>query len=278
MSQRPLSSSSASPSHGTSTNNGLSPNRHSSPGDSPPPPPSSAASIGDFTDSLRRRKVHKCDFEGCEKVYTKSSHLKAHKRTHTGTCHFCFCFSLVENINGSCVLYSNIQWCWFSILFFCFSVFFCFFCASVAQVKSRTNVRGMVALGNLHGLTSWPATSGSTRDKSRSVATCASVRSHDPTICHCTWSDTDVIDHVGCYTFTVYYSLKATPTHTHTHTKRNGFTRWHSLHFLYSLNFWFRNFRACKLRWRLAVRRDTEREVKRSTSSSSSSARAKHSK
>lgn len=95
LSQRPLSSSSASPSHGTSTNNGLSPNRHSSPGDSPPPPPSSAASIGDFTDSLRRRKVHKCDFEGCEKVYTKSSHLKAHKRTHTGTCHFLplFCLS-----------------------------------------------------------------------------------------------------------------------------------------------------------------------------------------
>ena len=108
----------------------------------------------------------------------------------------------------------------FYFVFFCFSVCFVFFCASVAQVKSRTNVRGMVALGNLHGLTSWPATSGSTRDKSRSVATCASVRSHDPTICHCTWSDTDVIDHVGCYTFTVYYSLKATPTHTHTHPEK----------------------------------------------------------
>ena len=50
--------------------------------------PTSSASASslcvEYNDSLKRRKVHRCDFPSCDKVYTKSSHLKAHKRTHTG--------------------------------------------------------------------------------------------------------------------------------------------------------------------------------------------------
>ncbi|XP_043283989.1 Krueppel-like factor 6 [Venturia canescens] len=68
----------SSPSGSTSSSSSSSP----CPGSACPKAIKSVSSLG--PEACQRRRVYECEYPGCGKNYFKSSHLKAHTRTHTG--------------------------------------------------------------------------------------------------------------------------------------------------------------------------------------------------